>query len=228
MAMEQSVCIWARILILFSFPDEALPTGSSRVMPPLRKIRMFLVGTGKCNRFTVPNQLIYDYQQPARGYHRGPCNLGKEVDRTCHNRTLKACLEIWTFSLKEIRVNGKYFWTTPIRLSVSVRQPWTNWLLDRQPFVMPIKNGARNINEAPLRPKRDIKTLTKVVLAIFACRNQKKWINLVNSCTWSVKSEQWLMFEGLKSKGPHFRVILWVNELKLYREVSDERKKLKQ
>jgi len=85
-----------------SFPNE-LTTGSS-IMPHKKNPDVFELVRAKCNKIqAVPNQLTLITNNLTSGYHRD-FQLVKEI-MVPALQDMKACLEIMTFSLKEIRVN---------------------------------------------------------------------------------------------------------------------------
>jgi argininosuccinate lyase len=85
-----------------SFPDE-LTTGSS-IMPHKKNPDVFELIRGKCNKIqALPYELTLITSNLPSGYHREFQLLKEGLIPAIQN--LKSCLEIFTFSLKSIRVN---------------------------------------------------------------------------------------------------------------------------
>lgn len=85
-----------------SFPDE-LTTGSS-IMPHKKNPDVFELIRGKCNRIqALPNELILLTNNLPSGYQRELQLLKDALIPAI--QTLKSCLEMMTFSIKNIRVN---------------------------------------------------------------------------------------------------------------------------
>ena len=152
--MAMDICLYMSQNFNFvSFPDE-LTTGSS-IMPHKKNPDVFELVRGKCNRLqTVPNQLILITNNLPSGYHRD-LQLVKEVIVPAI-QDLKACLEIMTFSLKEIRVNESILDDPKYDYLFSV-DTLNELVLSGMPFRDAYKKMGKEINEGTFTPKRDIR-----------------------------------------------------------------------
>ena len=152
--MAMDICLYMSQNFNFvSFPDE-LTTGSS-IMPHKKNPDVFELVRGKCNRLqTVPNQLILITNNLPSGYHRD-LQLVKEVIVPAI-QDLKACLEIMTFSLKEIRVNENILDDPKYDYLFSV-DTLNELVLSGMPFRDASKKMGKEINEGTFTPKRDIR-----------------------------------------------------------------------
>ncbi|MCK0147397.1 argininosuccinate lyase [Arenibacter sp. F26102] len=152
--MAMDICLYMSQNFNFvSFPDE-LTTGSS-IMPHKKNPDVFELVRGKCNRLqTVPNQLILITNNLPSGYHRD-LQLVKEVIVPAI-QDLKACLEIMTFSLKEIRVNENILDDPKYDYLFSV-DTLNELVLTGTPFRDAYKKMGKEINEGTFTPKRDIR-----------------------------------------------------------------------
>ena len=152
--MAMDICLYmSQNFNFISFPDE-LTTGSS-IMPHKKNPDVFELVRGKCNRLqTVPNQLILITNNLPSGYHRD-LQLVKEVIVPAI-QDLKACLEILTFSLKEIRVNENIMEDPKYDYLFSV-DTLNELVLTGTPFRDAYKKMGKEINEGTFTPKRDIR-----------------------------------------------------------------------
>ena len=152
--MAMDICLYMSQNFNFvSFPDE-LTTGSS-IMPHKKNPDVFELVRGKCNRLqTVPNQLVLITNNLPSGYHRD-LQLVKEVIVPAI-QDLKACLEILTFSLKEIRVNENILEDPKYDYLFSV-DTLNELVLTGTPFRDAYKKMGKEINEGTFTPKRDIR-----------------------------------------------------------------------
>ncbi|MCM4150725.1 argininosuccinate lyase [Arenibacter sp. N53] len=152
--MAMDICLYMSQNFNFvSFPDE-LTTGSS-IMPHKKNPDVFELVRGKCNRLqTVPNQLVLITNNLPSGYHRD-LQLVKEVIVPAI-QDLKACLEILTFSLKEIRVNENILDDPKYDYLFSV-DTLNELVLTGTPFRDAYKKMGKEINEGTFTPKRDIR-----------------------------------------------------------------------
>ena len=152
--MAMDICLYMSQNFNFvSFPDE-LTTGSS-IMPHKKNPDVFELVRGKCNRLqTVPNQLILITNNLPSGYHRD-LQLVKEVIVPAI-QDLKACLEIMTFSLKEIRVNENILDDPKYDYLFSV-DTLNELVLSGMPFRDAYKKMGKEINEGTFTPKRDVR-----------------------------------------------------------------------
>ncbi len=151
--MAMDICLYmSQNFDFISFPDE-LTTGSS-IMPHKKNPDVFELVRAKCNKLqAVPNQLILITNNLPSGYHRD-LQLVKEVIVPAI-QDLKACLEILTFSLKEIRVNKNILDDPKYDYLFSV-DTLNELVQNGMPFRDAYKKMGMEINEGSFTPKRDI------------------------------------------------------------------------
>ncbi len=151
--MAMDICLYmSQNFNFISFPDE-LTTGSS-IMPHKKNPDVFELVRAKCNKLqAVPNQLTLITNNLPSGYHRD-LQLVKEVIVPAI-QDLKACLEILTFSLKEIRVNQNILENPKYDYLFSV-DTLNELVQEGMPFRDAYKKMGMEINEGTFIPKRDI------------------------------------------------------------------------
>ncbi|MEH6680424.1 MAG: argininosuccinate lyase [Sediminicola sp.] len=151
--MAMDICLYmSQNFNFISFPDE-LTTGSS-IMPHKKNPDVFELVRGKCNRLqTVPNQLLLITNNLPSGYHRD-LQLVKEAIVPAV-QDLKACLEILTFSLKEIKVNKAILEDPKYDYLFSV-DTLNELVMGGMPFRDAYKKMGMEINEGKFTPKKDI------------------------------------------------------------------------
>ncbi|MEO9892113.1 argininosuccinate lyase [Aurantibacter sp.] len=152
--MAMDICLYmSQNFDFISFPDE-LTTGSS-IMPHKKNPDVFELVRGKCNKLqAVPNQLTLVINNLPSGYHRD-LQLVKEIIVPAIQE-MKACLEILTFSLKEIRVNDGILEDPKYDYLFSV-DTLNELVQSGMPFRDAYKKMGKEINEGTFSPKRDIK-----------------------------------------------------------------------
>ena len=152
--MAMDICLYmSQNFDFVSFPDE-LTTGSS-IMPHKKNPDVFELVRGKCNKLqSIPNQLTLIINNLPSGYHRD-LQLVKEVIVPAL-QDMKACLEILTFSLKEIRVNTTILEDPKYDYLFSV-DTLNELVLSGMPFRDAYKKMGQEIQEGTFCPKRDIK-----------------------------------------------------------------------
>jgi len=152
--MSMDICLYmSQNFNFISFPDE-LTTGSS-IMPHKKNPDVFELIRAKCNKIqAVPNQLILITNNLPSGYHRD-LQLVKEVIVPAI-QDLKACLELLTFSLKELKVNTNILDDPKYDYLFSV-DTLNELVLSGMPFRDAYKKMGMEINEGTFTPKRDIK-----------------------------------------------------------------------
>ncbi|SNQ43452.1 argininosuccinate lyase [Cellulophaga lytica] len=152
--MAMDICLYmSQNFNFISFPDE-LTTGSS-IMPHKKNPDVFELIRGKCNKLqAIPNQLILITNNLPSGYHRD-LQLVKEVIIPAI-QDIKACLEILTFSLKEVRVNEAILEDPKYDYLFSV-DTLNELVLSGIPFRDAYKKMGKEINEGTFSPKKDIK-----------------------------------------------------------------------
>ena len=136
-----------------SFPNE-LTTGSS-IMPHKKNPDVFELIRAKCNRIQgIPNQLILVTNNLPSGYHRD-LQLVKDILVPALQDT-KACLEMMTFSLKEIKVNKNILDDPKYDYLFSV-DTLNELVKSGMPFRDAYKTMGKAIENGNFKPKRDIK-----------------------------------------------------------------------
>ncbi len=152
--MAMDICLYmSQNFNFISFPDE-LTTGSS-IMPHKKNPDVFELVRGKCNKLqAVPNQLTLVINNLPSGYHRD-LQLVKEIIVPAI-QDMKACLEILTFSLKEIRVSEDILEDPKYDYLFSV-DTLNELVQNGMPFRDAYKKMGQEINSGTFTPKRDIK-----------------------------------------------------------------------
>ncbi|MGC1514333.1 MAG: argininosuccinate lyase [Maribacter sp.] len=151
--MAMDICLYmSQNFNFISFPDE-LTTGSS-IMPHKKNPDVFELVRAKCNKLqAVPNQLTLIINNLPSGYHRD-LQLVKEIIIPAI-QDMKACLEILTFSLKEIKVNTDILNDPKYDYLFSV-DTLNELVQNGMPFRDAYKKMGVEINEGTFTPKRDI------------------------------------------------------------------------
>ncbi|NJB71843.1 argininosuccinate lyase [Saonia flava] len=151
--LAMDICLYmSQNFDFIKFPDE-LTTGSS-IMPHKKNPDVFELIRAKCNKIqAVPNQLTLMTNNLPSGYHRD-LQLVKEVIVPAI-QDMKACLEMMTFSLKEIRVNKEILEDPKYDYLFSV-DTLNELVLDGMPFRDAYKKMGIEINKGTFTPKRDI------------------------------------------------------------------------
>lgn len=152
--LSMDICLYmSQNFDFISFPD-ALTTGSS-IMPHKKNPDVFELVRAKCNKLqAVPNQLTLVINNLPSGYHRD-LQLVKEIIVPAI-QDMKACLEILTFSLKEIRVNENILDDPKYDYLFSV-DTLNELVLSGMPFRDAYKKMGNEIQNGTFKPKRDIK-----------------------------------------------------------------------
>ncbi|WP_430968516.1 argininosuccinate lyase [Spongiimicrobium sp. 2-473A-2-J] len=151
--MAMDICLYmSQNFDFISFPDE-LTTGSS-IMPHKKNPDVFELIRAKCNKIqAVPNQLTLITNNLPSGYHRD-LQLVKEVIVPALQE-IKACLEMLSFSLKEVQVNTKILEDPKYDYLFSV-DTLNELVQEGMPFRDAYKKMGREIQEGSFVPKRDI------------------------------------------------------------------------
>lgn len=135
-----------------SFPDE-LTTGSS-IMPHKKNPDVFELVRGKCNKLqAIPNQLTLIINNLPSGYHRD-LQLVKETIVPAI-QDMKACIEIMTFSLKEIKVKSDILKDPKYDYLFSV-DTLNEMVKNGMPFRDAYKTMGKAIENGNFKPKKDI------------------------------------------------------------------------
>ena len=129
--MAMDICLYmGQEHNFISFPEE-LTTGSS-IMPHKKNPDVFELIRGKCNLLQeLPNQLSLLMVNLPSGYHR-EMQLAKGPIIEAINE-LKACLDLFTFSLKEIQVRENILDDPKYQYVFSV-DTLTEWVKEGMPF----------------------------------------------------------------------------------------------
>lgn len=151
--MAMDICLYmSQNFDFISFPNE-LTTGSS-IMPHKKNPDVFELIRGKCNKIqAVPNQLIMIMNNLPSGYHRD-LQLVKEVIVPAL-QDMHACLEMMTFSLKEIKVNKSILDDPKYDYLFSV-DTLNELVKSGMPFRDAYKTMGKAIENGNFKPKRDI------------------------------------------------------------------------
>lgn len=151
--MAMDICLYmSQNFNFISFPDE-LTTGSS-IMPHKKNPDVFELVRGKCNKLqSVPNQLTLVINNLPSGYHRD-LQLVKEIIVPAI-QDMKACLEILTFSLAEIKVNKDILEDEKYDYLFSV-DTLNELVQNGMPFRDAYKKMGQEIQQGTFTPKRDI------------------------------------------------------------------------
>ena len=151
--MAMDICLYmSQNFDFISFPDE-LTTGSS-IMPHKKNPDVFELVRAKCNKLqAIPNQLTLIINNLPSGYHRD-LQLVKEIIVPAI-QDMKACLEILTFSLKEIKVNDGILEDSKYDYLFSV-DTLNEMVKNGMPFRDAYKKMGEEIKEGRFTPKKDI------------------------------------------------------------------------
>ena len=136
-----------------SFPDE-LTTGSS-IMPHKKNPDVFELIRGKCNKIqALPYELTLITSNLPSGYHRDFQLLKEGLIPAIQN--LKSCLEIFTFSLKSIRVKDDILQDSKYDYLFTVEE--VNDLVQQGiPFRDAYKTVGEKIEKGEFEPKKEVK-----------------------------------------------------------------------
>jgi len=135
-----------------SFPDE-LTTGSS-IMPHKKNPDVFELIRAKCNKIqAVPNQLTLITNNLPSGYHRD-LQLVKEIIVPAL-QDMKACIELMTFSLKEVKVKKDILEDPKYDYLFSV-DTLNEMVKNGMPFRDAYKTMGKAIENGNFKPKKDI------------------------------------------------------------------------
>ena len=151
--MAMDICLYmSQNFDFISFPNE-LTTGSS-IMPHKKNPDVFELIRAKCNKIqAVPNQLIMIMNNLPSGYHRD-LQLVKELIVPAL-QDMHACLEMMTFSLKEIKVNKNILDDPKYDYLFSV-DTLNELVKSGMPFRDAYKTMGKAIENGNFKPKRDI------------------------------------------------------------------------
>jgi len=135
-----------------SFPDE-LTTGSS-IMPHKKNPDVFELIRAKCNKIqAIPNQLTLITNNLPSGYHRD-LQLVKEIIIPAL-QDMKACIELMTFGLKEVKVKKDILEDPKYDYLFSV-DTLNEMVKTGIPFRDAYKTMGKAIENGNFKPKKDI------------------------------------------------------------------------
>ncbi|MDT0620076.1 argininosuccinate lyase [Croceitalea vernalis] len=135
-----------------SFPDE-LTTGSS-IMPHKKNPDVFELIRAKCNKIqAIPNQLTLITNNLPSGYHRD-LQLVKEIIVPAL-QDMKACIELMTFSLNEVKVKKDILEDPKYDYLFSV-DTLNEMVKTGIPFRDAYKTMGKAIENGNFKPKKDI------------------------------------------------------------------------
>lgn len=136
-----------------SFPDE-LTTGSS-IMPHKKNPDVFELIRGKCNKIqALPYELTLITSNLPSGYHRDLQLLKEGLIPAIQN--LKSCLEIFSFSLKQIRVNEDILNDSKYDYLFTVEE--VNELVQQGvPFRDAYKIVGEKVEKGAFEPKKEVR-----------------------------------------------------------------------
>ncbi|WP_417445252.1 argininosuccinate lyase [Joostella sp.] len=151
--MSMDICLYmSQNFDFITFPDE-LTTGSS-IMPHKKNPDVFELIRGKCNKIqAVPNQLAMLTTNLPSGYHRD-LQLTKEIIVPAIQE-LKSCLEMLTFSIKNIIVKEGVIDDKKYDYLFSV-DTLNDLVLSGMPFRDAYKKMGEEIQRGEFTPKRNI------------------------------------------------------------------------
>lgn len=152
--MSMDICLYmSQNFGFISFPDE-LTTGSS-IMPHKKNPDVFELIRGKCNKLqALPYEFTLITNNLPSGYHRD-LQLLKEGLIPSFS-TLKSCLDMLTYSLKNIKVNTTILGDTKYNYLFSVEE--VNKLVQSGiPFRDAYKIVGKSIGEGNFNPNKNIK-----------------------------------------------------------------------
>ena len=136
-----------------SFPDE-LTTGSS-IMPHKKNPDVFELIRGKCNKIqALPYELTLITSNLPSGYHRDLQLLKEGMIPAI--QSMKACLEMFTFSLEKIQVNADILEDSKYDYLFTVEE--VNELVQNgTPFRDAYKIVGAKVNEGKFKPNKKVK-----------------------------------------------------------------------
>ena len=151
--MTMDICLYmGQEHNFISFPEE-FTTGSS-IMPHKKNPDVFELIRGKCNLLQgLPNQLTLLIDNLPSGYHR-EMQLAKGPIIEAINE-LKSCLELFTFSLKEIKVKENILDDPKYQYVFSV-DTLNEWVNEGMTFRDAYKKMAEAIAEEEYVPKKTL------------------------------------------------------------------------
>ena len=151
--MANDICLYmSQEHNFISFPED-LTTGSS-IMPHKKNPDVFELIRGKSNMLQgLPNQLILLTSNLPSGYHREiQLSKGLIIEGI---EDIKACLDIFNFSLKKIQIREKILEDPKYKYVFSV-DTLNEWVKEGMPFRDAYKKMGEAINKGDYQPKKDL------------------------------------------------------------------------
>ncbi|MEM9361701.1 MAG: argininosuccinate lyase [Bacteroidota bacterium] len=151
--LAMDICLYmSQNFDFISFPN-GLTTGSS-IMPHKKNPDVFELIRGKCNKLqSIPSQLSMIMANLPSGYHRD-LQLVKEVI-VPSIQDMKACLEMMTFSLREIKIKTNILDDAKYDYLFSV-DTLNEMVKNGVPFRDAYKSMGKAIENGNFKPKKDI------------------------------------------------------------------------
>ena len=151
--MANDICLYmSQEHNFINFPED-LTTGSS-IMPHKKNPDVFELIRGKSNMLQgLPNQLILLTTNLPSGYHR-EMQLAKGLIIE-GIEDIKACLDIFNYSLKEIKIREKILEDPKYKYVFSV-DTLNEWVKKGMPFRDAYKKMGEAINKGDYQPKKEL------------------------------------------------------------------------
>ena len=151
--MANDICLYmSQEHNFINFPED-LTTGSS-IMPHKKNPDVFELIRGKSNMLQgLPNQLILLTSNLPSGYHR-EMQLAKGIIIE-GIEDIKACLDIFNYSLKEIQIREKILEDPKYKYVFSV-DTLNEWVKKGMPFRDAYKKMGEAINKGNYQPKKEL------------------------------------------------------------------------
>ena len=151
--LAMDICIYMGQEHNFIDFPEALTTGSS-IMPHKKNPDVFELIRGKCNLLQgLPNQLALLITNLPSGYHREMQLAKGPIIESIED--LKTCLDLFTFSLKEIQVKADILEDSKYQYVFSV-DTLNEWVKEGMPFRDAYKKMGEAIEKGDYKPKKDL------------------------------------------------------------------------
>ena len=152
--LAMDICLYmSQNFNFISFPD-ALTTGSS-IMPHKKNPDVFELIRAKCNSLqAIPNQITLITTNLPSGYHRDLQMVKALIIPAIQE--IKSCLEMMTFSLKDVRVNSNILDDPKYDYLFSV-DTLNQLVLSGMPFRDAYKQIGAEIEAGSFKPKKQIK-----------------------------------------------------------------------
>ncbi len=152
--LAMDICLYmSQNFNFISFPD-ALTTGSS-IMPHKKNPDVFELIRAKCNSLqAIPNQITLITTNLPSGYHRDLQMVKGLIIPAIQE--IKSCLEMMTFSLKDVKVNSNILDDPKYNYLFSV-DTLNQLVLGGMPFRDAYKHIGAEIEAGSFKPKKQLK-----------------------------------------------------------------------